>query len=341
MDPRADDLVVAWARLAAVFDDASARTGVVERRITVAGRPVLLRFAGEGMEAAVMPAFGHLPATTAPPELTVQIWDSASSGTRLPALPMMPIEIGSLVIPALRRGALSFAYQATEKTASMLDSDAAIGLFAVADAAAMHGYERGSPLRAVLNWWLEGCGTPFVHSAAVARAGRPGVMLTGRGGSGKSTTSVACQRAGLAYAGDDYVAVTIGAEGVPPSTHSLYRSAKLDRRHAFLLPSVANPGESDKAVGFLDPVSPGFPLAGVVLPRVTGSPGSSWTSTSAGRALFALGPASVLQLPGGGEATFHTVAALARRLPCFRLELGTELDGVVTAMEEILEKVAG
>ena len=74
-----------------------------------------------------------------------------------------------------------------------------------------------------------------------------GVLIAGKSGSGKSTTTLACLTSGLLYAGDDYVLADVAAE---PYVHSLYSTAKLvpDNCDRFpqLRPLVSNPDKLDE-----------------------------------------------------------------------------------------------
>ena len=62
-----------------------------------------------------------------------------------------------------------------------------------------------------------------MHAAAL-KAPSGGALLCGISGTGKSTTSIACARAGFEFAADDFCFITVG-EGV--TAHSIYASAKL------------------------------------------------------------------------------------------------------------------
>jgi len=62
-----------------------------------------------------------------------------------------------------------------------------------------------------------------MHGAAVSLNGKS-ILLTAKGGSGKSTTALSCFFAGMSYLGDDYVTVK---SGDVITTHSIYSSTKL------------------------------------------------------------------------------------------------------------------
>ena len=70
---------------------------------------------------------------------------------------------------------------------------------------------------------MEASGRQLVHAAAVG-TDEGALLITGRGGVGKSTTALACLEAGMQFLGDDYVVVGLDPE---PQVYRLYGSAKL------------------------------------------------------------------------------------------------------------------
>jgi hypothetical protein len=182
-----------------------------------------------------------------------------------------------------------------------------------------------------------------VHAGAVGtREG--GVLLAGPGGSGKSTSVMACLGSALRLAGDDYVAVRADSA---PRVYSLYASAKLDSASLGLLPRVrrhASHGPehvSAKALLLLgescrDALIESFPLRAIVLPSVTGGP-PRLVPVAPMQALRRLAPSTLMQLPGADLAALETLGALARRLPAYRLETGPDLG----ALPGLLAGVAG
>jgi hypothetical protein len=218
-------------------------------------------------------------------------------------------------------------------------------VFWVADAGSLHFSLRGAPLRDILHWWLVGHGGLLVHGAGV---GDPtaGVLLTGRGSSGKSTTALACLGAGLSYAGDDHVAV-----GIEPSPwlYSLYNTAHLDIGGTFifsdLVPDIQDPEPSNdlKLELFMHQHRPGalargFPLVAIVLPRVAHRPGSRLRVASGAEMLIALAPATILSLPGADQGTFERMTRLAQQVPSYVLEAGTDLPQIPPIIMHLLEE---
>ena len=166
-----------------------------------------------------------------------------------------------------------------------------------------------------------------------------GVLLTAKGGSGKSTTTMLCAKAGMQFAGDDYCLVD-------PQTgylHSLYNSSKLKSTEDLArLPDVTglsrNPdsfenGGSGKAIYFLsevwmDRLASGFPLRAILIPSVTGSVDSRLERCSPGDALLAMMPSTVAQLPAADKSDCERLAAFIEKLPAYYLYLGTDVDQI-------------
>ncbi len=211
------------------------------------------------------------------------------------------------------------------------------------DADRLPYYERGAPLRALLHWMLSAPQRQLVHAAAVGTQ-RHGVLLAGRGGSGKSTTALACLDSPLFYVGDDYCLLETSPA---PRVHSVYNTAKLDADNVHRFPhrrsAISNIDrlDSEKALLFLqdhcpDKVVRRLPIHAVCLPRVSGRRETTVVPASAVEGLKALAPSTLFQLPGARRSAFETISALVRQVPCYRLELGTNLADITRAILSLL-----
>jgi hypothetical protein len=233
--------------------------------------------------------------------------------------------------------------------------DAATGraVYWVQDAAMIPYYEKGYPLSVHLNWWLARMGRYFLHAACVGFQDG-GVLITGKGGSGKSTTTLACVERRLGIVGDDYCVIDPGAGTV----HSLYNTVKLKTlsdvdRFADLRPGFGNldrvrdaengtGGEDgEKAMIFLDQHVPGamlasMPLKAIMVPRFAGGTETTITPISPAQAFKALAPSTLFQLPGDAQVAFRELARIVRDYPTLDLALGEDLDGVVGALSRYL-----
>jgi hypothetical protein len=324
-----------------------------ERTYRIGSQRLRLRFANDRLAPRLTPALEHLAAPpdaawpeTPPPPLTVCVWDSASTGVRMPSPPWPPDAYtlrGDIRVAGT--GRFQVAFQSTLEGVgplSILDREQAVGLYWLSDARQLPDYECGSPVRNLLHWWLAGAGYQFVHAGAVGRAGG-GVLLVGKGGSGKSTTALACLETGLLYLADDYCLLTASPA---PEALSLYNSAKVRPDGLLRFPRLAPLVDErdhlgvEKAIFFLQRHFPHqlalrFPLRAVLIPRLTGLSRSTLSPASPATALKALAPSTLFQLAGAGPAAFQILASLIRQIPCYYLEAGTDLaqlPGVVASL---------
>ena len=327
------------------WDRARTARGAEDRDYRIGGYRVRLRFAGPALVPRMTPALGHLEVPAGEPaDLTVHLWDTASTGTPMPPPPWRDEDHG---VRGEIRGYCSDRFRTVfslgDHAFRMIDRTSNQALFWIADADRVPYYESGAPLRVVLHWWMAGRGRQLAHAAAVG-SGHGGVLLAGRGGSGKSTSALACLLAGMRYAGDDYVLVAPGRE---PFAHSLYSTAKLDREQVTRFPALgpmvdnAHRLSSEKALVFLarhrpEALSAGFPLRAILLPRITGRPDTRIRPASRAASLAALAPTTVFQLPGHGTISFDALSDIARSLPAHWLDLGTDLETIPPAIEALL-----
>ncbi len=316
------------------FAVATARVGLVEEHLALAGLRVRLCFAGEAMRARLLPALAHGIAPAAEADATFLIYDCASAGLPQPSVPWRVEDVGPRGEVAVD-GSLRVSLFAPSGALSVFDPERKLGIFVVRDASALPSYERAAPLRTLLHWALETRQCRLAHAAAVASE-HGGALLAGRGGSGKSTTAVLCAQAGMRFAGDDYVGITAD----PSHAHAIYATAKIDAMSVAMLPDLRlhiEPAEGEKGVAILADVAASFPIRALVLPRVSGGASRLRRATGA-EALRALAPTTVFQLPGNDGAAFSWIASVARSLPAFALDLGddrAEIPGLVRrAIEE-------
>ena len=191
-------------------------------------------------------------------------------------------------------------------------------------------WDRAAPLRTALHFPLAGPHRQLVHGAVVGIGGR-GVLLAGPGGSGKSTTTLACLQAELQVVGDDYAAVDFRAGRT--RAWNLFRSIKIGERE----PGVN--GRDHRRTLILGEDLPGsvtemLELSAVLLPQVAGGTHSSVSTATSAEALRALAPSTLLQTPYEEEPSMGLLAQLARSLPAYHLNLGA--DRGVAAIRQVL-----
>lgn len=316
---------------------AIARSGARSTAFVLAGRTVRLVGAGPDLVDRVAPAFAHLPQAgeDAPADLTVLLWDVRSTGEPVPDLGDFAGVAGSLVTPTLHGGSWSFVHHAYENAMSYLDREQSLGAYVAEDAATLLPWDRACPLRSLLTRWLAPQRLLLAHGAAVGSASGA-VILAGPGGSGKSTTSMACFAAGMGYLGDDYTLFDIDHQAV----WSVYGSAKLADDHLARFPGLMEPEPAQpsdpadvKRVGWPVRDRPSAivwsaPVRAIIVPVVTRGPACTLTPVPASRALMAIAPPTMFQTAGDQRAAFHLTTDFVRGLPAYRLELGQGMERV-------------
>jgi hypothetical protein len=345
--PRASDEAAArfFDDAREAFERAARASGALVERVSVAGRLAEMRFAGAALRARLFPALAHLrSAAGGGPSLVVRAFDSRSTGVAMPPPPWGPddvLERGE--VRGLREGRRRVAFNVGSGVLVAHDRESGEALAWTRDADAVPSYETACPLRALFAWWLSDLGLQVVHAAAVGRDGR-GVLLTGRGGSGKTTTALLCVDRGFGYGGDNNLVLE---PGPPLRGHALYSSATVRpgtlERMPRLRERLANADRTatEKGLLFVEEAGlgrmlPAFDVDAILLPTVRGGPTTRVEPATAGECMAALAPSSVLPLPGARHETFARLAAAARGAPAHRLLLGDDVAAVPGVVARLL-----
>ena len=322
-----------FGKLTARFE-AAKKCGVLHNHCYAVGPyTVALNFVNDVLESQLCPAFEHLHlerGTT--PDLTILIWDSASTGIDMVRSPW---KTDAICTHGKIRGYNSDRFQTAlslvSGALSMLDLEKNRAVWWVRDAASLQMPEKGSPVLAILDWWLSRRGIHYIHSGAVGTADG-GVLLMGKGNAGKSTTAISCVTSKLKYLADDYCLLTHNPE---PYVYSVYNSGKLDdasvRRLSALDLNFVNSGkaEDEKNLAFIYRDYPKyvireFPVKAILLPEVTGDTRSRVVPISSAEAFRTIGPNNLFQFTGEKNGTFHSLVRLVNRVPSFRLYVGRD-----------------
>lgn len=321
---------------------------IVERNFEIGGYRVKLQFGGEALLPIITPALEHLTAeTSGNANFTICLWDSESTGIRMPRPPWKDSAyLARGVIQGFNNETFHTSFHAGSNILSLVDFSRNLAIFWTPSASEVPYYEIGAPLRAILQAWMSRNNRQLTHAAAVGSS-EGAVLLVGRGGSGKSTTAVACLQSPLKYISDDYCLISTSG---PARVFSLYNTAKLDakmlKRFPNLFAAVRNKNEliAEKALLFIhhkypDKLKKKLPLKAILLPRVTGKDKTHIMEVSAAEALAGLAPSTIFQLPGAGRETFQAMARLARELPSMRLELGLDFEEIPKVIGQALLEV--
>ena len=339
------------------MNDAATAGGSFQQWYRIGGHDVCVRTIPEQNSRRLRPALVHLAipeATASAAGLTISAWNGATPS----APPMLAdllrrlrtdwrLECGPRgEVLELHASGISAIYNAGPNVLTVVDFDQNRGWLLKLDDDTFPYWEVGSPFRFLLHEWFAARGLQYVHGAAVGTE-KGGVLLVGKGGSGKSTTALLCASAGMQYAGDDYCLI----DPARAWAHSLYNTGKLKGSEDYArLPELkglsTNPdsferGGDGKGVYFLDEIWPDrvvadMPLRAIVVPRITGQTATRIEPCSAFDALVAMLPSTVAQLPAATNEDCDRMVALAEKLPAYLLHLGTDTRGISAALTTLL-----
>lgn len=309
--------------------------------LSLNGQTIRLSFADDLFRNILTPALAHLQ--TEPhlrPHFTICIWDTAASGVLMPPPPWSRDQYGSRSsIQGWGDQRFSLSFQLGSSTLSLFDREEKLALYWTHDFHKLPYWERGAPLLALFQWWAEEEGGTLIHAGSVGSKNK-GALLVGKGGSGKSTTALSCLNSPLFYASDDY---TLFFPQPTPRILSLYSSAKITEKTVEKLPHLGSlkPTNEEKLLVYLFPqwkekLINSMPLKALFVPKITGSQKAEVIPCSSSQALLALAPSTLFQLSGTGSKAFQTMSQLTRSTACYELRLGTDFQGNVDAIEEIV-----
>ncbi|HEY2891669.1 MAG TPA: glycosyltransferase, partial [Dongiaceae bacterium] len=325
---------------------AEAKAETIELHFSIAGYVICLRFAGKTLAECFSPALAHLAVPPASrPDAVFHIWDSESTGIGM-IPPPCPRGCFTSRGDIWTMGSQRFksAYLWSEFALNLFDTRTATGVYWTQGTSPLPYWAKASPLRCLLHWWAESRGCQLLHAAAVGSGGTA-VLITGKGGLGKSTTALACLDKGLRYLGDDYVLVRLDPVA---SVHSLYCTAKLNWDQVTRFPRFAgliagaDIAATDKAVLYLHParqeqIAESLPLRMILTPRIADQSQTEPEAISRLALQQAAAFTTLAQLPHASARTQDFIDRLLDRLPGRQLALGQDLDGIAETIVRLLE----
>ncbi len=327
------------------FQFARKSAGEVNHFYRVGGTTVCLSFAGNNLVPHLTPALEHLRIEECDsPDVTFCIWDSLSTITEMTPPPCgwdCFTDRGD--IWGFNSKRIKTAFHWIECSVNLMDLERNTAIYWVQTAETLPYWVHASPLRTLFHWWMEKNGCQLLHAASVGtREGA--VLITGKGGVGKSTTALSCLEAGLNYMADDYLITCMEPQ---PRVYSLYSTAKLNADHVHNFPDLArfvkNPEKLDqeKAVMFLFPqmkeqILQEMHLKAILTPRVVNQNETSFSPVQHWTTHRAMSFTTMSQLPYVGRHTHEFIGRLSSLLPGYTLELGRDLQKIPEAVSNFI-----
>lgn len=202
-------------------------------------------------------------------------------------------------------------------------------------------WEAGSPLRHSIHWTTLSLNRAMIHAAAVGTQTR-GFLLTGAGGSGKSTTTAAAIEKGWQTTGDDFVLVSSNGD---VTAHPIFDVMKLNAMSMEWFPHLASEismPSSETHEKSLIPLTKAagsqfvtnLPIHALMCLELTGLDTSSFEPASKRKAVAALAPSTMNILRTAMPETLAACSAIVRSLPTFTFKVGRDPSEAVAALTE-------
>jgi GT2 family glycosyltransferase len=212
------------------YEEAVVRQGSFMLHTKVAGIPIDIEAAGKELIAAIYPALaGIVVPITAPGAARILVFDTDASGVPAPqfARPVQHLirwRGDCWTEPAAR---CRVVFHMSDHTLQVFDPTTGVCVVIISGLGKLPPWALAAPLRTPLAMILESRGVYLVHGAAMGNSDGA-VLVTGYGGSGKSTAALSCCKAGMPILGDDYVAIRPPRSiGDHPTVHNVFASLKV------------------------------------------------------------------------------------------------------------------
>ena len=293
-------------------------------------------------------AFQHLKIEKSadPPDFTIFLWDATTGKKRLP-----PIDWAYFMQTAdfkTKEGPVYFHWLDSIEALSLIHMQKNKAFYLVRDAKNLPWWVEGCPLQTIVHAWLQERGLQLTHTAAIGDE-TGALLLTGKGGSGKSTTALSCLKGGLNYIGEDHAVLDLAPVSIngAPKVWSIYQSAKWKPFTRTLFPDyethIVNPTSADfeKALVFYDALFPSqirdsLPIRAIVSLSVGQERAPKLNSVDASFAVQQLMLSTLQQLPFCGPHTVAFFKKIGASTKHYHLVLGRNLEENVEQLKVLL-----
>jgi len=281
-------------------------------------------------------------------DLTVYLWDHVSTGIPEFSLPWTTEDYtASGQISGFNNDPdICIYHQQQTDMLHLFHARRRMALLCIQDAACFPQSECSAPLRKIFGWWLSLQNFQVIHGAVLGVPGC-GLLIPGKGGSGKSTTALTCVSAGLYFVSDDYCLLETRA---PFRAYNLYGSAKISEATAGHFPdmektikSMGYP-DSDKTLFFPAQSHPSLiakylTIKAIAVPFIAPTDISTIEPIKKSAALTALAPSTLFQMPGAKTSDFYMLSSFVNQVPCYKLVLGRDRSQMASTISDFLDKV--
>lgn len=227
---------------------------------------------------------------------------------------------------------------------AVLDIRTGTAVYIAAGACRARQIEGPYPFIHLLRWWSENTPLLWTHAAAVGD-GRSGVLITGVGGSGKSSTALAVTGNRLKFLSDDYVLM-----GPDKTAYSIYASLRVrdNMVNAF---EVLDPwfgrnwyswrGKPSQTIGKdrFGHLSRRIMVAAIVTLRHGCEDGGTFHRSSAHAAMRAMTPVTVSRYCAKPKEALNKLASVIAALPVYEFHTSANLLEMRGSFERFVESI--
>jgi hypothetical protein len=232
-------------------------------------------------------------------------------------------------------------FQPWQKQLFLYSKSKKTGIYWVSDSQLVPWWECTFSFRSIFHLWTQDLPAQLIHSGAMAKNGKA-VLITGKSGSGKSTSCLNLLRAGYNYLGDDYVWVELSDT---IKVYTLYQTAKietenLEQRFSDWKPFIINKQDylQQKAIFdiknlYPESITSSAVLKAILLPTVAYREYTSFETASQIKALMAMAPTTLHHLPHNRANSYNKMIKISSKLSSFDWFLGRDFNQFTSSFD--------
>lgn len=312
------------------------------QKFQVAGFNIAISCLIPEMKKLIYPAFSHLQTKASSTDLKIYVVDQKNMPFPLKILGGYQTKLLSRgEIPHLSNHQITTFYNHHDGALNLIHLEKNIAIYWVRSIHHMPWWIAGSPLQRIIACWMRNQNLELTHAAAVANSNHA-ILLAGKSGAGKSTTTLSCIDSGLFYLSEDYCLVDFRNS---PKVHNIYNSLKLEPTSLERFPKYApyatnqNRASYEKALIFQNEIHPHLlkkqcPIKAIVSLEVGKQ--TSLKKCHPSINALALSASTIFQLSASMQTTLSRYKSLCLQLNCYQLTLGPNLKENVAQIQQLL-----
>lgn len=314
-------------------------------RLKIGAHQLNISYGNQYLKDLFVKAFKHIeiPASEGGDLFTIFVTDNNSKTSYKLRSEKFAIRSAETKMITYNKENWHMTFNPVSQVLSFVDTDNGVALYDIGNIACVPYFEIAAPMRYILHWFCEKHEKTLIHAAAIGTESKS-VLITGPGGSGKSSTALTCALRGMDYVGDDYVVVERIDE---PQVLSIYNSVKYRWDTITRMPELKQLAKKydrteEKGYFFFSDFSDSnirtnMPLLGVILPVIGQEKRTTFIPEQSQKILLNLAASTIFQMPGSGNSTLKNIISILENLPFYRMSLGTEPEEIYSSIREFIE----